>query len=342
MEPQTLWSRFLANIRLRRAVVLLILLAVLYYASSMLSLMLLTFIFTFLVLRLVHFIQKYLPIPTSFIVIVTYLLLIFGIYVAVTKYVPQLAYQSESIVDSVLRFYKNPSKDASIILDYVSKYISQNDIQQQLSHGAQWLIKSLSTLSSMGMTLTMSLLLSFFFTFEKEQLFRFFNRFLEGPNAWLFQDTYYFGKIFTRNFGLVIETQLLIAIINTSLTTLCLYFMGISQLLSLALLIFILSLIPVAGVIISAIPLSFIAYYAGGIRDVIYVLIMLVVVHALESYLLNPKLMSSRTELPIFLTFVTLYVSEHFFGVWGLLVGVPTLLFIIEVLGVNYSDKKRQ
>ncbi|MBM7642903.1 AI-2E family transporter [Streptococcus loxodontisalivarius] len=342
MENQSLWQRFLANVRLRRAFVLAGLIALLYFASSMISLMLLTFIFTFLVLRIVELIQKRVNVPTSLIVLLVYAFLIFGIYLAVTIYVPQLASQSESIVDSVLRFYKNPSEDTSVILNYVSQYISQSDIQTQVSNGVQWLFKSISTVSSMGMTLAMSLLLSFFFTLEKDHLYAFFKRFLQGPNAWLFEDIYYFGGIFTRNFGLVLETQLLIAVINTSLTTFGLYLMGINQLLSLALMIFILSLIPVAGVIISAVPLSFIAYYAGGLQDVIYVLVLLIVIHALESYFLNPKLMSNKTELPIFLTFVTLYVSEHFFGVWGLLVGVPTLLFAIDVLGVNYSTKKEK
>ncbi|NRE04462.1 hypothetical protein DBN73_17895, partial [Enterococcus faecalis] len=38
---------------------------------------------------------------------------------------------------------------------------------------------------------------------------------------------------------------------------------------------------------------------------------------------LNPKFMSSKTELPIFYTFVILLVSERLFGVWGLIVGIP-------------------
>ncbi len=66
--------------------------------------------------------------------------------------------------------------------------------------------------------------------------------------------------------------------------------------------IFILSLVPVAfGVIISCIPLSFIAYSQGGLNDVIYILALITIVHLFESYVLNPKFMSSKTELPIFL-----------------------------------------
>ena len=58
----------------------------------------------------------------------------------------------------------------------------------------------------------------------------------------------------------VMEAQFFIAVVNTVITTLALAIIGFTQLPSLAIMIFILSLVPVAGVIISCIPLSFIAY----------------------------------------------------------------------------------
>ena len=113
----------------------------------------------------------------------------------------------------------------------------------------------------------------------------------------------------------MIETQLLIAIVNTVITVLALAVMGFPQLLSLAMMIFFLSLIPVAGVIISCIPLTFIAYTIGGLNDVVYVLLIIIFVHALESYVLNPRLMSHKTEIPMFYTFIVLYLGEHLFGI---------------------------
>jgi len=51
--------------------------------------------------------------------------------------------------------------------------------------------------------------------------------------------------------------------------------------------------------------------------------------------LLNPKLMSAKIELPIFFTFIILIVSEHFLGVWGLLVGIPLFMFLLDLLDVK-------
>ena len=169
----------------------------------------------------------------------------------------------------------------------------------------------------------------------------FTKRFLTSTFGWFFQDVYFFAKKFVNSFGVVLEAQFLIAIVNTVITVAFMAILKMPQLISLGLMIFILSLIPVAGVIISVVPLSLIAYSVGGLRYVVYMLLMILVVHALEAYVLNPKFMSSRTELPIFYTFVVLLVSERLFGVWGLIVGVPIFNFILDIIGVKPVHRPR-
>ncbi len=45
--------------------------------------------------------------------------------------------------------------------------------------------------------------------------------------------------------------------------------------------------------------------------------------------------MSSKTELPIFYTFIVLLISERFLGVWGLIVGIPIFTFLLDILKVK-------
>lgn len=45
--------------------------------------------------------------------------------------------------------------------------------------------------------------------------------------------------------------------------------------------------------------------------------------------------MSSKTELPIFYTFVVLLAGEALWGTWGLIVGVPVFTFFLDILGVK-------
>lgn len=64
----------------------------------------------------------------------------------------------------------------------------------------------------------------------------------------------------------------------------------------------------------------------------IAVIIMIGVIHAIEAYALNPKIVSSYVHFPIFVTFITLLIAEHIFGFVGLLIGVPILSIILSLL----------
>ena len=153
---------------------------------------------------------------------------------------------------------------------------------------------------------------------------------------------HFLAENLSGTFGKVIEAQFIIAIVNTVLTVIALWIMDFPQLFGLGIMIFFLGLIPVAGVIISLIPLSLIAYTIGGFIQVLYILIIIAIIHAIEAYILNPKLMSSKTDLPIFYTFIVLIFSEHFFGVWGLIIGIPIFVFLLDVLEVtNTGDNKK-
>lgn len=336
------WHRFIDNVPLRRFTVLALLIWVLYLVRGMLSAILLTFIFTYIVVHWVRFVQRWLPkLPSLLVVLVTYAVLIAAVYFAVTKYLPLLITQIIRMVNSVLKFYQ--SQDGSWLIKQLNHYISAKTVTAQVKHGINLAFSTLTSLTKMAVTFFMSFILSFFYTIELKQMYSFSRLFLTSDLfSWLFEDIYFFGKKFVNTFGVVLEAQFFIALCNTALTTICLMFMHMPQILALALMVFVFSLVPVAGVIISLIPLSMVGYSVGGIRDVIYIIIMIIAIHALESYVLNPKFMSSRTELPIFYTFVVLMVSEKLFGTWGLIVGVPIFTFLLDIMGVKSIGDQKQ
>ena len=95
-----------------------------------------------------------------------------------------------------------------------------------------------------------------------------------------------------------------------------------------------------SGVIISLFPLCMIAYNIGGIMYVVYILVIVTVIHALESYVLNPKFMS-QNKFTDFYTFMVLIFSEHFLGVWGLIIGIPIFIFLLDVLDVTSDEMEK-
>ena len=331
----SLWQRFVENVQLRRFTVLALIIFVLWLIRAEMNMILLTFIFTFLVLQLVKAVRRVVKLPPALIVTVTYVVVIGLLYWAVTTYLPQILTSSIHGIENLYKFYQDPKNNSNEIISYVTNYIKTSDIVNQLQNGAKLVLTYVSTIGSFGVTLFMSMILSFFFTIESKQMAAFSKRFLTSTYGWFFEDINFFATKFVNTFGVVLEAQFFIALCNTVITTIVLAIMQMPQLPTLAIMIFILSLIPVAGVIVSIIPLAILGYSVGGFRYIVYILVMIVVVHALEAYVLNPKFMSSRTELPIFYTFVVLLAGEQLFGVWGLIVGVPIFTFFLDILGVR-------
>lgn len=336
------WQRFKQNVPLRRFFVLMIIIFALYEMRAMMNLILLTFIFTYLVVHLVRLVQRHLPkIPTALIVCVTYVLILLLLYFVITVYAPMLVRQISKMARSVMAFYKSDSMTG--IMRYVNQYISESEVMHQVKNGMNFVVHTLTSVGTLTIATFMALILSFFYTIELDKMNSFSKLFIKsGIIKWFFEDVYYFGKKFVNTFGVVLEAQFFIALCNTALTMIGLACMHMPQIIALGLMVFILSLIPVAGVIISLVPLSVIGYTVGGLRYVIYICIMILIIHTIEAYILNPKFMASKTELPIFYTFLVLLVAEHFWGTWGLIVGVPIFTFLLDVLDIKFSEPRKR
>ncbi|RYM04671.1 AI-2E family transporter [Sporolactobacillus sp. THM7-7] len=332
---------YLKKQSVRRVLIFALLIFILYLLRSLINLLLLTFIFAFLIDRLETFVHRKLKIPRRLVVLILYGLITLGIYAAVTIYLPIISEQTVQLFHSIVATIKEFR--GSVIVNVVIDQLQRYNVEQYLRSGVQFLIDSFSSFGSFAVDLFLALILSLFFSLEKEHLIRFTRGFKRSKIGFLYEELAFFGSRFIQTFGKVLEAQFMIAIVNTIITTTILWLLHFPQLFSLMLMVFVLSLIPVAGVVISLIPLCIIGYTIGGIRDVIYMVLTILAVHAVEAYVLNPKLMSAKTELPVFYTFVVLIFSEHFFGIWGLIVGLPIFVFLIDVLGVKYRKpmKKR-
>jgi predicted membrane protein len=81
-------------------------------------------------------------------------------------------------------------------------------------------------------------------------------------------------------------------------------------------------------VILSSIPIMIIWYITYWDFMIIPIIILLIViVHIVESYYLNPRIVSSFLKIPVSLTFVILLVSEHFFWLSWLLDWISLFYF---------------
>lgn len=316
----------------KRIAIFAVLIFVLYLLRDMLNLILLTFIFTFLMDRLVMIVSRRVPINRKVIVVLLYALIIGLLSWAIVNYLPIIIREIKELIKQLSAFYT--AKHENILLTYIFNRIAKIQVQNYFEQGFTYIIKYFTDISRVGMQILLAVLLSLFCLLEKPHLIQFTKKFKTSKVATIYNELEFFAKKFAGTFGKVIEAQLIIALVNCTLTTISLWILGFPQLGGLSIMIFLLGLIPVAGVILSFIPLAVIAYSIGGFMKILYVGIAILIIHSIEAYVLNPNLMSSKTNLPVFYTFVILIFSEHFFGVWGLIVGIPIVVFLLDVLEV--------
>jgi predicted PurR-regulated permease PerM len=135
---------------------------------------------------------------------------------------------------------------------------------------------------------------------------------------------------FGRVLGRALEAQLGIAIVNTILTAIGIWAMGLDNILVLSTIVFFCSFIPVAGTFISSTPICLVALQAGGVSTMVLAVVLICVIHALETYVLNPQIYGHHMHMNPVLVLIVLTIGGKLFGVWGLLLGIPVVNYVFR------------
>lgn len=134
---------------------------------------------------------------------------------------------------------------------------------------------------------------------------------------------------FSRVLGQAFEAQFFIALLNTFLTAVGIIIIGLgSHVAFLSMIVFLCSFIPVVGVFISSVPICLIALQLMGLKSMFLAIILIIIIHLIEGYILNPRIYGSRMRInPVIVLFI-LTVAGKMFHVWGLILGVPVFSYI--------------
>lgn len=319
----------------------IILLAIFITFWYMIDIVLLTFLLSFIFYHLLDIVQKAIKrnfpfvIPDGIVLSVLYVLVLGGIVVLGYELMPRLAVQFADIWKSIISFDIKSLKD--IINPKLYAVLSSFDYNSYIKGAVDAAAKWVTDIGAFGLNVFIAVLLSYLLLIEKNSILHFGKQMANSKTSFIYAYIVFFGGSFIKSFGKVMRVQVTISTINAVVSMAGLAIMGFPQILGLGVMIFCLGLIPVAGVIISLAPLSMIAFSIGGIPKVIGVLIMIAIIHGVEAYILNPKLMSNKTHLPVCFVFIVLLVAQHYMGTWGLLIGVPIFIFLLDLMEVDYS-----
>jgi len=136
---------------------------------------------------------------------------------------------------------------------------------------------------------------------------------------------------FSRAVGRAFQCQLVVALLNASITCVGMAILGIQPLLLLTTIVFLFGLIPVLGVFISSVPIILIAFNSHGLTLALIALGMIVGVHLLEAYVFNPRIYAARFHLNPVIVLIILLVGHEMFGVWGMLLGIPVTTYVLNI-----------
>jgi predicted PurR-regulated permease PerM len=129
----------------------------------------------------------------------------------------------------------------------------------------------------------------------------------------------------------VVRGQLTIMLVNGFLTLVGLLVLRVPFAFALAALATLLYVVPIFGTILSSIPIVLLAMTSGGLAKGFLALGWILVIHALEAYVLNPKIMGNASRIHPVLIVLALVIGERSFGIVGALLAVPVASVIVAV-----------
>jgi predicted PurR-regulated permease PerM len=90
-------------------------------------------------------------------------------------------------------------------------------------------------------------------------------------------------------------------------------------------------------VFVSSVPICLAALTESGISLMLWAILLITIIHAIEAYILNPRIYGAYLRINPVVVLAVLVIGHHLFGIWGMILGVPVLNYVIQVI-----ERKRQ
>lgn len=194
----------------------------------------------------------------------------------------------------------------------------------------QWLQDGIRYLLSFGFDLILSVFLSFVIVWDLPELSKGVTLLSRSRARTMYHEIMPGLTGFGRLLGQSFQARFGIAIANTALILGALMLFDVGSRAFLCTIVFIGSFIPVVGVVMSGIPIILVGLQEGGPILALQMTGTITAITIFESLVLDPKILGDVLNLHTLLVLIVLTVGGHFFGVWGLLLGVPVAVYIIN------------
>lgn len=175
---------------IKRVIIFVLIALILYSMRSMMDFILLTFIFTFLMDRLVSLVTHKFRFNWKLTVLVSYTSIVGLLTYGIIKYLPIVIYEITELVKQVTSFYQQPQDN--VMMNYLVSFLEKNQISQYLEHGFTFVMRYFTDVSQFALQVLLALILSLFFLLEKPRLVIFTKKFQNSKLAAFYNEIAFF------------------------------------------------------------------------------------------------------------------------------------------------------
>lgn len=307
----------------------------LYLFKDMFGLVFMTFIMCFVVSSLAHKLRRKYRFNRRTVVVCFYILFLIGV-ICFLKYIPpkllgetiSFTEQLPKTIQSVKLWADEEFKDN----EFIAPMLSQIEVATMPEKTVVQAWNFLRNVLEMGIHYIgwffLAMLFSFLILFDLPKLSKSVRHLRYTRLSETYHETSDSIMLFAKVVGENFRAQLIISLINTILTAICLYFLKVKAVALLSTIVFMCGLIPVLGMWISSAPIIIMAINSGGVELGLWALLMIIVIHMIEAYILNPRIVSSVMHINPVMTLIILYIAHGMIGMWGMLLGVPIAVYL--------------
>jgi predicted PurR-regulated permease PerM len=283
--------------------------------------------------------------------LLTYLLLIAGLFLFIYLVLPQLINSVTGAVYMVINNYDSLSKS---IIDFISKLnISQSyidDIVLRWNNFVDNIINFISNslpligsyagrLFSSIWNIILGIIISVYMLIDKER----FSLLLKKLNFSIFSKerakrNIELTKRADNIFGRFLVGKIIDSIIIAILTYIVLIVTKMPYSLLIAFIIGVSNMIPFFGPFIGAIPSFFIILFVSPIKA-LWFLVIILIIQQLDGNVIGPKILGDSLGISAFWILFSLLISGEIFGFIGLIIGVPLFVFVYSIVKDNVEKR---
>ncbi len=293
-----------------------------------------------------------------FAIIITYVIFIGLIFVAFFFIIPIVIDQFKIFIDRIPSYLENLNNfinnflQKSIIIENIENLIGKELIPEDTSVITQYLLDRLNleeiNIFQRATVLTKSIiniilifiigpLLGFYILKDIDKIRSTFIKILHPK--FRSQATTVMDKI-NKVASRYIRGQILISIIVGILCTIVLLVLKVDFAVLLGFIAGLFNLVPLLGPIIGAIPAALVALFISPIKA-LFVVLLFIAIQQIDNYLISPNIMKYQVGVHPGIIILSLIAGGAMFGIWGMLLAVPTVAITQEILRYYLLERRK-